>query len=216
MAVAIAVTNAQAPATGTITGRVILTTRVRGNPIPSNVYQPRAIARRDADVNPEISNVVVSIKGAAFHGTLPVTRHEMKQQGEIFTPRVVAVTRGSTVDFPNADPVFHNVFSLSSASAFDLGRYPMGKSRSATFTKTGLVKVYCHIHSQMSASILVLDHPYFTTPAADGTFTLRDVPAGVYRLAGWHERVGERTVDVKLTQGEQAIVDLYLPVEDAR
>lgn len=216
MAAAIAGVGAQTSTTGTITGRVILTSHVRGNPIPSNVYQPRAIARRDAEAVPEIKNVVVSLKGAPFRGQLSVTHETMTQQGEAFLPRVLTITRGSTVDFPNADPVFHNVFSLSSAAAFDLGRYPMGKSRSATFSKAGLVKVYCHLHSQMTASILVLDHPYFTTPSIDGTFTLRNVPAGTYQVAGWHERVGERTVRVTVEPGGTASVELYLPVEDPR
>ena len=77
-------------------------------------------------------------------------------------PRLVAITRGSTVEFPNADPYFHNVFSLSRGATFDLGRYPRGESRSRAFTKPGLVKVYCHLHSQMSASIMVFDHSHFT------------------------------------------------------
>ena len=92
----------------------------------------------------------------------------MIQQDESFEPRVLAITRGSTVDFPNADPYFHNVFSLSSGAAFDLGRYKRGDTRSRVFTRPGLVKVYCHVHSQMSASILVLDNDHFTRPQSDG------------------------------------------------
>ena len=88
-------------------------------------------------------------------------RARLDQRGERFVPHIVAIGVGGTVEFPNSDPTFHNVFSLSSAATFDLGRYPMGRSKSAIFAKPGLVKVYCHIHSQMSASILVLDHPYF-------------------------------------------------------
>ena len=206
--------DAEGPATGTITGRVVLTSRVRGNPLPSTVYQPRAVARRDAAMAPEIRNVVVSLKDAAFRGPLPTTREEIRQVGESFTPRVLAITRGSTVDFPNGDPVFHNVFSLSSAASFDLGRYPMGKTRANAFTRPGIVKVYCHIHSQMSATILVLDHPYFTTPEDEGTFTLRNVPAGTYTVAGWHERVGERTIPVEVVAGRTVSLELLLPVQD--
>ena len=124
------------------------------------------------------------------------------------------MTRGSTVDFPNSDPVFHNVFSLSSASTFDLGRYPRGQSKSATFAKAGLVKVYCHLHSEMSASILVLDHPYFTIPDLDGSFTLPNVPAGGYTIVGWHERVGERTGTVTVRAGGSASIDLALPLAE--
>ena len=125
------------------------------------------------------------------------------------------MTRGSTVDFPNADPYFHNVFSLSSAAEFNLGRYPQGKSKSRTFTRAGLVKVYCQIHSHMSATIMVLDHPYFTTPALDGSFTLPQVPEGRYTIVGWHERVGEQTSTIQIEAGRTASVELSLPLNDA-
>ena len=82
------------------------------------------------------------------------------------------------------------------------------------FSKAGIVKVYCNIHSHMSATILVLDHPYFVIPNLDGTFELPGVPAGQYALVGWHERVGERRVEVKVERGKAATVDISLPVED--
>src|SRR5437762_3639549 len=170
----------QSPDSGTITGQVKLTSRVRGTPLPSNVYQPRAVSNHDAVVIPEIKNVVVYLKGVKFKGVLPVSHQEIRQEHEAFVPRVVAVTRGSTVDFPNADPFFHNVFSLSSASTFDLGRYTTGKTATQAFPKTGIVKVFCKIHSHMSATILVFDHPYFTIPETDGAYELTGIPAGDY------------------------------------
>jgi plastocyanin len=200
--------------TGTIAGRLRLTTRVRGTPLASNAYQPRSVSRHEAGSTPEIRNVVVYLKDAPFRGTLPTSRHSIEQRNETFVPRVLAITRGSFVDFPNGDPFFHNVFSLSSAAAFDLGRYPQGQSRPRQFTKPGLVKVYCHIHSHMSASILVLDHPYFAVPELDGTFTMSGVPAGRYTIVGWHERVGERTLPVDVVAGSGIAIDLSLPVED--
>jgi hypothetical protein len=206
----------QSPDSGTIAGHVKLTSRVRGTPLPSNIYQPRAVANHEGIKIPEIKNVVVYLKGITFKGALPISHQEIRQENEAFVPHVVAVTRGSTVDFPNGDPVFHNVFSLSSASSFDLGRYPMGRRKSTTFSNAGLVKVYCHIHSHMSASILVLDHPYFTIPELDGTFTLSNVPAGTYTIVGWHERIGERAGVVQVRAGGTASVDLSLPVEDLK
>ena len=118
------------------------------------------------------------------------------------------------VSFPNGDPFFHNVFSLSSAAAFNLGRYPRGQSKPARFAKAGLVKVFCDIHSHMSASILVLDHPYFTIPGTDGNYDIRSVPAGQYTIVGWHERVGERSASVRVEAGRTATIDLTVPVED--
>ncbi len=129
-------------------------------------------------------------------------------------PRVLAVTRGSAVSFPNADPYFHNVFSLSRAATFDLGRFRQGQTREQQFTKPGLIKVYCHIHSHMSASILVLDHPYFAVPRLDGSFTLADVPPGRYTIVGWHERVGERSSTIEVEARRTASIELSLPVED--
>ncbi len=86
--------------------------------------------------------------------------------------RVVAITRGSTVDFPNGDPFFHDVLSLSRRGTFDLGSYPRGQTKAHQFRQAGLVKVYCHIHSHMTASIMVFDHPFFTIPKPDGTFAI--------------------------------------------
>ena len=204
----------QPPGSGSIRGRVRITARGRGVPLPANAYQPRTVNRRDTGSTPEIKNVVVYLKGAAYPGALQPMRMAIRQEHEAFTPRVVAITRGSTVDFPNADPFFHNVFSLSGAANFDLGRYPQGKSQSRTFMRAGLVKVYCHIHSHMSATILVLDHPYFAVPDLDGAFTLPNVPSGRYTIVGWHERVGEQTAAIQIEAGRAATIDLSLPVGD--
>jgi plastocyanin len=214
MAVATAATTpAQTVTTGAIAGHVKLTARVR-TPLASNAYPARTIGKHNAPTIPEIRNVVVYLNSPGFRGTLRTTKSELTQENETFVPHVLAITRGSTVEFPNGDPFFHNVFSLSSAASFNLGRYPRGQTRAQTFTKPGLVKVFCDIHSHMSASILVLDHPYFTIPAVDGTYELPNVPAGQYTLIGWHERVGERNVAVRVEAGRTATVDLIVPVED--
>ena len=205
----------QGPEAGTITGLVRLTTRVRGTPLPSNVYPSRSVGRHEAGTTPEIKNVVVYLTGVTSRGPLTPSRHAIRQEHEAFVPRVLAITRGSTVDFPNADPYFHNVFSLSSAGTFNLGRYPKGETKGREFTKPGLVKVYCNIHSHMSASILVLDHPYFTIPELDGTFKLSNVPPGRYTIVGWHERVGERTSPILVQAGGLSTIELSLPIEDA-
>jgi hypothetical protein len=206
--------HAQEPGGGSISGRVILTSRVRGTPLPSNAYQPRAVGRHAASSAPEIRNVIVYLKGVSFRGALPPARREILQKDETFVPSVLAITRGSTVSFPNGDPYFHNVFSLSGAATFNLGRYPQSATRTREFTKTGLVKVYCDIHSHMHATILVLDHPYFVVPELDGTFSLPNVPPGAHTIVGWHERVGERTLPIEVAAGRTATAELSLPVED--
>jgi plastocyanin len=209
----IAVPQAQTPATGTIAGHVALTAHIRAR-LPSSAYPTRRVGTHAPPPIPEIQNVVVYLKMHDFHGTLPVMRAELHQENETFVPHVVAITKGSSVTFPNDDPYFHNVFSLSSAGSFNLGRYPRGKTRTEQFTRAGLVKVYCDIHSHMSAAILVLDHPYFTIPAADGTFEIANVPPGEYTIVGWHERVGERLAPVRVHSGRTTAVDLTVPVED--
>lgn len=201
---------------GTVAGRVTLTSRMRGVPISTNAYAPRSVSRQQAPASPEMRNVVVYLKGAAPTGAPPVTRAQIRQEHESFSPRVLAVTRGSTVDFPNFDPYFHNVFSLSGAGTFDLGRYPEGQTRSRQLTKAGTVKVYCHIHSHMSATIVVLDHPFFATPDDSGTFALNGVPPGEYTLVGWHERVGEQSSRITVRAGQTASADISLPVETDR
>ena len=114
-------------------------------------------------------------------------RAVLDQRNESFVPYVLAVTVGSTVDFPNSDRTYHNVFSLSKARRFDLGRYPRGASRSVRFDKPGVVRVFCEIHSQMSAWILVFAHRYFATTDAEGRYRIDDVPPGAYTLAVWND-----------------------------
>jgi plastocyanin len=213
--VPIAPSRAQVPdeATGSIVGHIRLTTHVRA-PLPGSAYPSRSIGKHDAPPVSEIRNVVVYLKDPPFRGRLTASHAELRQQNETFVPHVLAITKGSTVDFPNDDPFFHNVFSLSSAASFNLGRYPRGQSRPEKFSKAGLVKVFCDIHSHMSASILVLDHPYFTIPGVDGNYEIRNVPAGQYTIIGWHERVGERAAAVRVEAGRPATVDLTVPVED--
>jgi len=206
----------QTAETGSIAGRVRLTTRIKGAALPSTAYPTRSVGTHDTQSAPDqIKNVVVYLTGAADRGMPAPIRAELRQEHETFVPHVLAVTRGSTVDFPNDDPIFHNVFSLSSAATFDLRRYPQGQSRSQQFTKAGIVKVYCHIHSHMSATILVLDQPYFAVPQQDGTFELRNVPPGEYTVVGWHERVGERRTTVHVDAGKLSRVEISLPVGDS-
>src|SRR5205085_266527 len=100
---------------------------------------------------------------------------------------VLAITVGTTVDFPNSDHTYHNVFSISKTKSFDLGHYAAGKSRSIRFDRPGIVRVFCEIHSHMSAFILVFSHRYFAVTTADGRYQISRVPPGRYTLVAWNE-----------------------------
>ena len=184
-----------ARAYGRITGVVHLVA-LTGTALRSGAYPSRQVNRKTPDAA-EISNVVVFVKDAPADSELPVAHASISQRDEAFVPRVTAITRGSTIEFPNFDPYFHNVFSLSRAMTFDLGRFRKG---------------YCHIHSEMSATILVFDHHLYTTPAADGSFAIDAVPPGTYQLSAWHERIGETTKPLKIVAGDDASVEFALPV----
>jgi plastocyanin len=122
-------------------------------------------------------------------------RARMVQKNKTFTPHVLAIPVGSSVDFPNFDPIFHNAFSSYNGQIFDVGLYPPGTNRSVEFARPGIVRVFCNIHANMSAVIAVLDSPWFAVTGRDGAFTLPDVPAGNYTLHVFHERATQATLD---------------------
>ena len=203
-----------APATGRIVGRVRL--------VAVNTSRPLAIAYSSRALLPqgqaprEIRNVVIYLQGMP-PTPVPPRRYELRQEGEVFLPHVLPVARGASIDFTNGDPFYHNVFSLSRAGTFDLGRFPRGQSRDRQFTASGLVKVFCHLHSDMSAVIMVLDHPWFTTPQDDGGFVIENVPAGRHTVAAWHERVGEAKTPapVDVPAGGEAAIEFVLPAVES-
>lgn len=138
----------------------------------------------------------------------PVTAR-LVQKDKTFTPHVLIVPAGSSVDFPNDDPIFHNVFSLSSPAPFDLGLYRAGATKRRTFTQPGTYRVFCNIHPQMSAFIVVVATPHVTAAAADGRFRL-DLPAGTYRLTARSERAVSTPVEVSVRAGNEPAPDLVL------
>jgi plastocyanin len=134
-------------------------------------------------------------------------RAVLDQRNESFVPGVLAVTAGSTVEFPNSDRVYHNVFSLSKPRRFDLGRYPRGQSRSVVFDRPGVVRVFCEIHSHMSAWILVFAHRYFVLTDAEGRYRLEGVPPGVYTLALWWDGAVRQRRELRVEAGGVAEQD---------
>jgi plastocyanin len=121
----------------------------------------------------------------------PPLHVRMLQKDKTFQPHLLIVTVGSTVDFPNLDPVFHNAFSNYDGQLFDIGLYPPGSTRSVRFSRPGIVRVFCNIHSSMSAVIVVLDTPLFGVTKADGHFEIEGVPEGEGDLTFFHERASQ-------------------------
>jgi hypothetical protein len=120
----------------------------------------------------------------------PVTPHppyRLLQKDKQFHPHLLVVPTGTSVEFPNADPFFHNVFSLFNGKRFDLGLYESGTSRSVKFDREGVSYIFCNIHPEMGAVVLALSTPYYSISNADGTVTIRGVPPGTYRLNVWSE-----------------------------
>ncbi|HVW08768.1 MAG TPA: hypothetical protein VHC90_09300 [Bryobacteraceae bacterium] len=142
----------------------------------------------------DFSGVVISLEDITHPAASIAEKHAvMLQKNKMFMPHVLPVLAGTKIDFPNEDPIFHNAFSTYSGQIFDIGLYPPGTSRTVRFQRPGIVRVFCNIHPTMSAIILVLSTPFFTTTPHDGSFHL-DVPPGTYDLSVFHERATEQTL----------------------
>jgi plastocyanin len=175
-----------------------------------DVAAPGAPGPRDV---PDLRRGVVYLETAprsAFDERDP-GRAVMDQRNERFVPHVLAVMVGTVVDFPNSDLIYHNVFSLSRAKRFDLGRYAAGKSKGVRMDRPGVVRVFCDIHSHMSAFVLVFNHPFFDVTDVEGRFQLPALPSGTYTLAAWYEGETRVTRSVVVPPAGWAEVDLVIP-----
>jgi plastocyanin len=156
-----------------------------------------AVVLRDSQVaavnrQKDFSGVVVYAQPLGGQVPPPAVAHAtMLQKGKMFTPHILPVMAGTTVDFPNSDPIFHNAFSSYNGQIFDVGLYPPGTSRSVRFIRLGVLRVFCNIHPTMSAIILVLNTPYFAKTTKSGSFEM-NVPPGEYELNIFHERATEQ------------------------
>jgi plastocyanin len=182
---------------GTVSGRVQLVSS----------HDPNV--RRHTDY----SGVVVWLEPASGAPVIPAAagRAQMVQKNKTFSPHVLAISVGTVVDFPNYDPIFHNAFSNYNGQVFDLVLYPPGTTRSKSFRREGVVRVFCNIHPTMSAVIVVLKSPYFATSAKNGSFEIANVPAGSYREHVFHERATEETLEALTRTVEVGDGPLELP-----
>lgn len=129
-----------------------------------------------------------------IHSVDPAQRQQLLQKSKTFSPHLLVVQVGSVIDFPNYDPLFHNVFSLFEGKRFDLGLYEAGTSRSVIFNRAGISYIFCNIHPEMSAVVIALKTPYFGISDRKGSIVISHVPAGMYQLDVWHERVLPETL----------------------
>jgi plastocyanin len=142
----------------------------------------------------DYSGVVISLRAVGQPTSAAPAKHAvMLQKNKMFTPHIMPVVAGTTIDFPNGDPIFHSAFSTYGGQIFDLGLYAPGTSRSVRFRRPGIVRVFCNIHPSMSAVILVLPTAYFVVTQRDGSFRL-DVPPGSYDLDVFHERATDQVL----------------------
>ena len=148
---------------------------------------------------------IEDLGGAAPRGTA-----SMKQQDKQFVPRVLVVQKGTQVQFPNMDAVFHNVFSVTPDNSFDLGSYRQGESKSVRLVKTGVVSVYCNMHPQMVGYILVVPGSYYVHAGSDGFYRIPNVPAGHHRVVAWTPNAKPAVSEVDVAEGEPATVELQL------
>jgi plastocyanin len=191
-------TDAHAQSAPARAARATISGRISMKPEPA-----RRIANRYAGATAPGTEqqlpVIVYLRGQGLPpAQIPARAPEMAQHDTAFSPALLVVGVGTTVQFRNQDPFYHNVFSYSKPKRFDLGRFPKPEAKPVSFTRTGTVDVFCEIHRSMHGVILITDNDYHTEAAPDGSYSLRDVPAGHYELVVWRSGHGEKVVPVNV------------------
>lgn len=212
-----------------ITGTVLIKRKLTKPSVTTavSVYQRGAAVKlgKDTEEDPlayERSRVVVYLEGASPAGSeshnfqsqpSQVQQPQIQQIDRRFLPDLLVVPVGSTVSFPNMDPIFHNIYSLSKPKSFDLGSYDKGETRKVTFQKAGIVDVYCHLHPNMAATILVTPNRWYTRPDRSGQFRIPDVSPGQYTIVAWHKSAGFFRKNITVQSGHTAVADFFIPVQ---
>lgn len=170
-----------------------------GNTISGNIV----VVTISGEHKKDRSNFVVFVDGIStpYQAQQPQDIPRIGHKGKRFSPEIMPIVRGSSIDFFNDDNIFHNVFSLSKTKPFDLGVYPKGTSKLVSFDRTGLVKIYCNLHPNMVGNILILNNPYYAVTDTNGDYSINGVPDGQYRLRVWHELSAEIDKSIDLTEG---------------
>ena len=205
----------------TITGTIVIKRKLTKPSVTASVsvYQRGTTVRlgKDADLDPiayERSRVVVYLEGPITIGQNSIDPvAQIQQLDRRFTPDFVVVPVGSTVSFPNMDPIFHNIYSLSKPKSFDLGNYDKGQTRKVTFSKPGVIEIYCHLHPNMHATVVVTPNRWFARPDRDGQYRIPDVPPGQYTLVAWHKTAGFFRKTVVVENDRTISADFFIPID---
>ncbi len=178
-------------------------------PPAGGVVEGRVVLVRAGVPAPDAANAIVWIERLHGGGS-PAAQGEMKSEQKRFAPRAIVVRKNATVQFPNADAIYHNVFSVSGANRFDLGLYRSGVAKEKKFEDPGLVRVYCNIHPQMVGFVMVVDSDFAAVTGPDGSFRFQGVPPGAHVVKVWHEEAGETQTPVTVSGGSDAPLAIRL------
>lgn len=207
-----------------ITGTILIKKKLTKPSVTAavSVYQRGTAIKlgEEAEKDPlayERSRVVIYLEGPAPAGasTGGHVTEQIRQLDRRFVPEMVVVPVGSTVSFPNMDPIFHNIYSLSKPRTFDLGSYDKGESRTVTFPRPGIVEVYCHLHPSMSATVFVTPNRWYARPDHEGQYRISDVPPGRYTLVAWHRTAGFFRKTIVVDGNHDVTADFFIPLDEA-
>jgi plastocyanin len=211
--------SAQLARPGTITGLVRAQGKEAANQdAAAGKYNSRQFKFVERINYAEMRDFVVFIDEAPADKPKPpaepvqVTTKRITQKGAVFSPHVLPILVGTTVEWPNNDDIFHNVFSISDTKQFDLGLYKHPELKRVTFEKPGRVDVFCSIHTAMNCIVLVLETPHFSATDEKGYYTITNVPPGTYKLKAWHERLPSQVKEVTVPAEGEVKVDFTLGI----
>jgi plastocyanin len=207
-------------------GNIVGTVRAQGKSVPDSAaseghYDSRKYKFAEKVDYDELRDFVINIEGPVGSKpvlapkTLTVETRRIEQKGATFSPHILPLVAGTTVEWPNYDSIFHNVFSMSETKQFDLDLYKGNPpDKKVTFDKPGRVDVFCSIHANMNCVVLVFENPCFAVTDGQGRYSITNVPAGTYKLKAWHERLPALTNEVVVPETGDVKVDFVLGIKN--